>query len=242
MQSRLYKNALRSILASSIVAATAIGAANSASAHMGLDLRGAAQTAGKSAVIFFRPGHGCDGDATNSITVTIPTGVTGVKAQQKAGWTTSATADTVSWTTGVLPDEQFDDFGLRLTWPKLPAGVASQTFYFKTVQTCDAEIRVSRSGEEATITGALPGYEGESVDLFSGAVPLTKHAIVVGPEGKFTLKTTSIKVPEGTEVVAKLNGKRVGNSTAGAEAWIDLPIAGSSAALASPAPSVTVVA
>ena len=242
MHSFIRTTRTRIAVTTSLITLAGIAVAGSASAHMGLDLRGATQTAGKSSVIFFRPGHGCDGDATNSIVVTIPAGVTGAKAQQKAGWTTRATADTVSWTGGSLPDDQFDDFGLRLTWPKLPAGQASQTFFFKAVQTCDAEITVTRSGKEATISGSLPGLEGRSVDLFVDELPLTKHAVVVGEQGRFTVRTASSKVPEGSEVSAKLDGRQVGNSRAGSEAWIEVPVAGSSAGLAFPAPSVTVVA
>jgi hypothetical protein len=64
----------------------AIVGASSASAHMGIELRGSTPTAGSSSTIMFRPGHGCDGDATNALSVEIPDGVTGVKAQPKAGW------------------------------------------------------------------------------------------------------------------------------------------------------------
>ncbi len=242
MQSRTRTHALRITLASSIAAASTIALAGSASAHMGVDLRGATQTAGKSSVIFLRPGHGCDGDATNAIVVTIPSGVTGAKAQQKAGWTTSATSDTVTWSGGALPDDEFDDFGLRLTWPKLPAGVGSQPFYFKAVQTCNAEITVRKAGGAATITGALPGYAGKPITLFVDSIPLTRHPVVPDAQGRFQLQTSAAKVPDGSDVIARFNGRQIGNSVPGMHAWTEIPIAGSSATLASPAPSVTVTA
>lgn len=225
-----------------LTGAIAVTAAPSASAHMGVDLHGATPTAGSGSTIFLRPGHGCDGDATNSMTVTIPDGVTGAKAQQKAGWKVTSDGKTITWSGGSLPDDEFDDFGIKLTWPKLADGVASQKFYFKAVQTCDPEIEVARSGKSATVTGKLPAYAGEKVALFVDGIPLTVRDVTVGADGTFTVKTTSAKVPEGSGVTAELNGKAVGNSTAGTDAWVEIPAAGSTASLASPAPSVTVVA
>ena len=64
---------------------------------MGVDLHGATPTAGSGSTIFLRPGHGCNGDATNALTVTIPDGVTGAKAQQKAGWKVTSDGKTITW-------------------------------------------------------------------------------------------------------------------------------------------------
>ena len=225
-----------------LTGAIAVAGAPSASAHMGVDLHGATPTAGSGSTIFLRPGHGCDGDATNALTVTIPDGVTGAKAQQKAGWNVTSDGRTISWSGGALPDDQFDDFGIKLTWPKLADGVTSQKFYFKAVQTCDAEIEVARSGKAATVTGNLPTHAGEKVALFVDGIPLTVRDVTIGADGMFTVKTTSAKVPEGSDVTALLNGRLIGNSIAGTDAWVEIPAAGSTASLASPAPSVTVIA
>ena len=225
-----------------LTGAIAVAGAPSASAHMGVDLHGATPTAGSGSTIFLRPGHGCDGDATNALTVTIPDGVTGAKAQQKAGWNVTSDGRTISWSGGALPDDQFDDFGIKLTWPKLADGVTSQKFYFKAVQTCDAEIEVARSGKAATVTGNLPTHAGEKVALFVDGIPLTVRDVTIGADGMFTVKTTSAKVPEGSDVTALLNGRLIGNSIAGTDAWVEIPAAESTASLASPAPSVTVIA
>ena len=225
-----------------LTGAIAVAGAPSASAHLGVDLHGATPTAGSGSTIFLRPGHGCDGDATNALTVTIPDGVTGAKAQQKAGWNVTSDGRTISWSGGALPDDQFDDFGIKLTWPKLADGVTSQKFYFKAVQTCDAEIEVARSGKAATVTGNLPTHAGEKVALFVDGIPLTVRDVTIGADGMFTVKTTSAKVPEGSDVTALLNGRLIGNSIAGTDAWVEIPAAESTASLASPAPSVTVIA
>ena len=211
-------------------------------AHVGVDLHGATPTAGSSTALWLRPGHGCMGDATNAVTVTVPDGVTNVKAQPKPGWDLVSDGKTITWFHGTLPDDQFDDFGIRLTWPKLPAGVTSQTFFFPTVQTCNAELKVARSGAKATVTGYLPALAGKKVALFVNDVPLTKFDVVIGADGKFAVATTAAKVPDGANVTAKLNGRMVGNSMADREAWVDVPVPGGPTTLANPAPSVKVVA
>ena len=242
MHNKIRKTVVRSCAVTGALAIGVVMLANPASAHMGVDVHGATMTAGKGATIFLRPGHGCDGDATNTITVEIPTGVTGVKPQQKAGWNTTFDGKTITWSGGALPDSQFDDFGIKLTWPKLVDGVKSQAIYFKTVQICNPEITVTTKGKEVTITGEIPSYAGKKVALFVNDIPLTKNDVTVGANGSFTVKTTATKVPVGSDVEAKINGVLIGNSVAGQDAWIEIPVAGSAAPLSSPAPSVTITA
>ncbi|CAB4626591.1 unannotated protein [freshwater metagenome] len=242
MRNNVQKTAVHSIAVAGALIVGAVVLANPASAHMGVDVHGATMTAGKGATIFLRPGHGCDGDATNTITVEIPSGVTGVKPQQKAGWDTAFDGKTITWSGGALPDSQFDDFGIKLTWPKLDAAVKSQAIYFKTVQICNPEIKVATQGKTATVTGELPSYAGKKVSLFVNDIPLTKNDVTVGQDGSFTIKTTTAKIPTGSDVQAKIKGVLVGNSVAGQDAWIDIPVPGSTASLASPAPSVTITA
>jgi methionine-rich copper-binding protein CopC len=66
--------------------------------------------------------------------------------------------------------------------------------------------------------------------------------VTVGADGKFSVATKAAKVPADAEVFAKIDGRLVGTSKAGADNWIEIPAAGSTASLASPAPVVTVVA
>ena len=215
-----------------------------AQAHMGIDLRGGTPTAGSSSTLMFRPGHGCDGDATNALTVTIPEGIamSSVKAQPKAGWKLTRNGNQITWSSGELADNEFDEFGLRVTWPKLDAGVTSKTYYFPSVQNCNAEIKVARSGSKATVSGFLPRVAGQQVALFVDDIPLTKRSVTVGADGKFTIDTTAAKVPAGAKVEARIGDRLVGDSAGGVDAWVEIPAAGSTASLASPAPSVKVVA
>jgi len=237
----------QALLAAGALTATSVIAvvgASSASAHMGIELRGSTPAAGSNSTLMFRPGHGCDGDATNALSVEIPDGVTGVKAQPKAGWklSTSNGGKTITWSGGSLPDDQFDEFGIRMTWPKAAAGSAAQRYYFKTVQTCNAELKVARDGANATVTGFLPSFAGQKAAIFVGDTPLTVRDVVIGNDGKFSVLTKSAKVPVDAEVFAKIDGRLVGTSKAGADNWIEIPAAGSTASLANPAPVVTVVA
>lgn len=245
MLSRMIRtHSVRSMAVLTVSAGLVFTVAGSASAHMGVDLRGGTPTAGTSSTLMFRPGHGCDGDATNAVTITIPEGIatTAVKAQPKSGWKLSRTANTITWSSGELPDDQFDEFGLRVSWPALPSGSTSTKYYFKAVQNCNAELKVERSRKAATITGYLPRHAGESVTLFVDDRLLTAHDVTVGSDGRFTVVTTSRNVPPGAEVTARSGDRLVGTSTAAVEAWVDVPTDGSAASLASPAPAVTVVA
>lgn len=236
----------RSIIRAGLIAGATLTllatSAGMASAHVGVDLHGATPTAGSGSTIFLRPGHGCDGDATNAVSVILPEGVTNAKAQQKAGWKVTASGNTITWSGGALPDDQFDDFGIKLTWPKLASGEASRTLYFQTVQRCNAELKIARSGADATITGWLPAYRGQGVDLFVDGIPLTKRPVIVDDSGRITIRTTAAKVPEDADVTAEIGGRLVGTSVAGVDAWLDIPVPGSTAKLAMPAPSVTIVA
>ncbi len=92
--------------------------------------------AGSYAAVAFRVGHGCSGGApTTSLRIELPEGLGSARPQPKAGWTLAIERDgdrvaAVTWT-GVLPDEQFDDFSLLMSLPKTPGAL-----YFPAVQSC----------------------------------------------------------------------------------------------------------
>jgi periplasmic copper chaperone A len=100
----------------------------------------AAGPAGAHQKLTFGVGHGCQGSATNTLTVQLPDGVSGAKPMPKAGWTVS-TADVpgkagavreVTWKGGPLPDSQYDEFSIHVKLPDAPGKVA-----FKVTQLCD---------------------------------------------------------------------------------------------------------
>lgn len=120
----------------------------SAQAHVVLDQSQA--QAGSYHKLTFRIGHGCDGSATNTVSVIMPDGVTGAKPMPKAGWTIAIanaalaqpitshgktiTTDVheITWSGGSLPDAYFDEFSIQV---KLPDSVGK--LYFKVSQVCE---------------------------------------------------------------------------------------------------------
>lgn len=96
--------------------------------------------------------HGCDGEPTTRVRVTIPEGVVGAKPMPKPGWTVSTEkgpyakaypyfhgdiregVKTITWTGGSLPDDQVDEFTFfaRVT----DAFAPGSTVYFPIEQDC----------------------------------------------------------------------------------------------------------
>ncbi len=234
----------RSKTLAALTIATATGVtlalATPAFAHVTANLYGATATSGGYGTAFFRVPHGCDGDATNAVSITMPEGVSAaaVKPQAKAGWKVSRGADGVTWSNGSLQDQEFDDFGLNLKWPTLSEGETSRKIYFKTVQTCAAEVSLKVTQGSTTVTGAFPEYAGEEVSIFAGDRRLGRAKLGLAGELQFT--TAAERIPSGTEVTVRRGGKVLGNSTTRTEAWIAVPGDGNDPSM--PAPSVTVMA
>lgn len=130
-------------------AALTVSLAGLASAHATLETQTTASGAGYKGVM--RVGHGCDGQATLKLRITIPEGVISVKPMPKPGWTletvqsdyaqtyayygreVSSGVTEIIWT-GELLDAHYDEFIFRST---VAATVAPETvLYFPTVQEC----------------------------------------------------------------------------------------------------------
>jgi uncharacterized protein YcnI len=119
-------------------------------AHAHITLEQTSAPAGAYQKLTFRVGHGCEGSATNGITVLLPEAVTGAKPMPKAGWNVSTTSGPsnaalgaapganasavreVSWKGGPLPDAQYDEFSMQVKLPQVPG-----KYYFKVLQLCD---------------------------------------------------------------------------------------------------------
>ena len=77
---------------------------------------------------------------TTALRIELPSGVTTARPQAKPGWTirveraADGAATAVTWTGGLLPGDQFDDFVLLLRLPSAPGAL-----YFPAVQTCGAD-------------------------------------------------------------------------------------------------------
>lgn len=131
--------------------------------------------------------HGCDGKATNTVSVKIPEGLINVKPRVKAGWkveiikgdyqkayelhgkkVTSGPVE-IRWTGGEIPDDMFDAFEIT---GKLAGVEAGQTLSFVTTQTC---------GSDGSITwGDIP-KDGQSAHDLEHPAP--SIAIVASKDG-----------------------------------------------------------
>ena len=159
-------------------------AAPFAQAHINLEQTSA--TAGAYQKLTFRVGHGCEGSATNSITVVLPEGVTGAKPMPKAGWTigtvegklnapvmshgvaiTSAVRE-VSWKGGPLLDSQYDEFSMQVKLPE-----AAGKYYFKVMQVCDKG-RAEWS-EVPSAPGAMMKFPAPVLEVLPAAAPAHQH-------------------------------------------------------------------
>ncbi len=162
----------------------AVLAAPFAQAHIGLEQNSA--TAGAYQKLTFKVGHGCDGSATNAITVLLPEAVTGAKPMPKAGWTIS-TADAklnapvvshgvtitsavreVSWKGGPLPDSQYDEFSMQV---KLPD--AAGKYYFKVTQVC--EMGRAEWNELPAAAGPKMKFPAPMLEVIPASAPAHQH-------------------------------------------------------------------
>lgn len=151
------------LLAVPIIAALAPCAA---SAHASFEMAEASQNSTYKAVL--RLPHGCEGQPTNLVRITIPEGLIAVKPMPKAGWSLATTAGDLGktyqlhgrevktgvkeivWSGGSLPDAHYDEFVFqaRVT-DALPAG---ETLFIPVVQECAsakaAWIEIAAKGQD----------------------------------------------------------------------------------------------
>ncbi|HEY4250795.1 MAG TPA: YcnI family protein [Roseomonas sp.] len=99
----------------------------------------------------FRVPHGCDGAATESLTVSLPEGVATARPMPKPGWRltiTRAPLDppvdnghgrlihervvSITWAGGPLPDEEYDEFVVMFRVP----GPGGEVLHLPAVQQC----------------------------------------------------------------------------------------------------------
>lgn len=138
------------IISCAALAATLSCVAVTAQAHATLEVREA--PAGSYYKAIMRVPHGCDGQATHTVTIEVPEGLIGVRPMPKADWDLETTVGayentytnhgreisegvlSVTWSNGHLPNEWYDEFVLRgKLAPTLEPGTV---LYFKTTQLC----------------------------------------------------------------------------------------------------------
>jgi uncharacterized protein YcnI len=115
--------------ASIVVTAVLVATAGSASAHV--EAEGDTAPSGITTVTFSFH-HGCGDSPTTSLKVELPTGTTEVTPQDPAGFTSTVTAGTLTWSGGSVPADATGTFvaDLRIV------GTAGDTVFLPTIQGC----------------------------------------------------------------------------------------------------------
>lgn len=158
-------------------------AAGQVSAHATLETQEAAAGSYYKAVM--RVPHGCDGQATHTVSIEVPEGLIGAKPMPKPGWTLTTETGAyensytnhgrevtegvvrIEWSEGDLPSDWYDEFVLR---GKLADTLEPGTvLYFKTVQTC----------ADGTVDWVNIPAEGQTSHDIKGPAPALK---ITAPE------------------------------------------------------------
>lgn len=152
-----------------VSAVLVLGTSLPALAHVGLEP--SEVPGGSGATLSFRIGHGCDGDATDSVSILMPVGVAAVSPFPKPGWDLEIENGTlpepitsggqqitegvtrVTWSGGSLLDGQTDVFEIRAS----VFGDDGGRVFFPVVQACGA-------AELAWIEVPTDGSDGHDLD------------------------------------------------------------------------------
>lgn len=139
----------RPIMAMVVVSAASIGFSGQAQAHATLEVKEAAAGSRYKAVM--RVPHGCDGQATHTVSIKLPEGFVKAKPMPKAGWklevkegpyeksyqyygkTLTKGPRELVWSGGNLPDNFYDEFVFR---GKLMDVKSGETLFFPVTQIC----------------------------------------------------------------------------------------------------------
>lgn len=166
-------------------AVLAIASALPALAHVGLEP--SEVNGGSGTTLSFRIGHGCEGEATDSVSILMPVGVASVSPFPKPGWDLEIERGTlpepitsadqqitegvtkVTWSGGSLPEGQTDIFQIRAS----VFGDDGARVFFPVVQGCG-------SLEHPWIEVPTDGSDGH--DLDEPAPSLVVVAADIGPD------------------------------------------------------------
>jgi uncharacterized protein YcnI len=144
--------------------------AGPASAHIHTDPEEV--KAGTENAVGFVIEHGCDGSPTTQVELQLPAGVTGISAEDQAGFTASVDGQVVEFTGGNLPDGTEQAFTVTFTAP-----TEAGTIDIPLVQTCEA-------GETSWIE---PEVEGQPEPEF----PAPQLVVAPNPDATTTTTTTA---------------------------------------------------
>ena len=119
----------RFLLASATTFAALVALAGPAFAHA--DATAKAAAAGRTDITISLE-HGCNGNPTTGLRVSLPAGATAVTGTNADGWTSTVSATEISWSGGSIAATASGDFDFSLVLAQ-PAG---ETVRLPTIQTC----------------------------------------------------------------------------------------------------------
>uniref|UniRef100_UPI0005BBAF6F DUF1775 domain-containing protein n=1 Tax=Cellulosimicrobium cellulans TaxID=1710 RepID=UPI0005BBAF6F len=121
--------------------------------------------------------HGCDGEPTDALRVTLPAGVEALEAGQPAGWTAEVTEDAVAWAGEPVPDGERAAFTLdvRVT------GEPGQAFVFPTVQECPSGASYAWTDTDPAGARPAPTFVATAASLAPAPVAAGAAPTPTGP-------------------------------------------------------------
>jgi len=146
----------RFLIASAASLAALVALAGPAFAHA--DATAKAEQAGRTAITISLE-HGCNGNPTTGLRVSLPTGAKDVTGTNAGGWTSTVTASEISWTGGSIAATTSGDFKFSLVLAQ-PAG---ETVTLPTIQTCTNNTEIAwiqtGNGDESEASHPAPQFE-----------------------------------------------------------------------------------
>ena len=153
------KMSRRFLAASAVSFAAVVALAGPAWAHA--DATAKAEPAGRTAITISLE-HGCNGNPTTGLRVSLPAGATAVKGMDSDGWTSTVTASEISWTGGSLPATTSGDFAFSLILSQ-PSG---STVVLPTIQRCAKNTEIAwieaDNGGESESSHPAPQFAGSN--------------------------------------------------------------------------------
>ncbi|MFD4991025.1 DUF1775 domain-containing protein [Cellulosimicrobium cellulans] len=163
-QHRAARRAPRLVAVAVTTAALAVLAAGPAAAHVLIET--VEPHGDGTSTLTFTFDHGCDGEPTDALRVTLPEGVEALAAGQPDGWTSDVTDDAVAWSGEPVPDGERAAFTLdvRVT------GDVGQAFVFPAVQECPSGASYAWTDTDPSGARPAPTFVATAASLASAPV------------------------------------------------------------------------
>ena len=189
----------RFLIASAASLTALVALAGPAAAHA--EANATAEAAGRTGVTVSLT-HGCDGNPTTGLRVSLPAGATAVKGIDSNGWTSTVTASEISWTGGSLAATTTGGFDFSLVLSQ----AAGSTVVLPTIQSCAKNTEIAWI-EKDTGSHSESGHPAPQFE-----VPTNDTAAVTGTTGSNASPSTTARMATQANAITDEGSK---TSTAG---------------------------